>query len=88
MSFGKIWQKIINYSNLKQIYIGKNITNCEKWSKRSKIFATKFNNQHKITKVENEKKKLRSNIKFLIEETKINVKNTLEKFKWWSQKHI
>jgi hypothetical protein len=30
MSFGKIWQKNNNYSNLKQISIAKNITNCEK----------------------------------------------------------
>jgi len=45
--------------------------------KRSKNFVTKFNNQG----LKQEKNKLQSNIKFLIEETKINVKNTLEKFK-------
>jgi hypothetical protein len=56
MSFGKIWQKNNNYSNLKQISIAKNITNCEKWSKSCKCFATNFNNQHKITWVETEKK--------------------------------
>lgn len=48
--------KKINYSNLKQTSIAKNIINCEKWSKWSKNFATKFNNQHKITRVEIENK--------------------------------
>jgi hypothetical protein len=56
MSFGKIWPKNINYSNLKQISIAKKSL-IVRSDQRDLNFATKFNNQHKITRVETEKKK-------------------------------